>query len=48
MKKFLKQKNTDILFCNVKPQIKRLFEIVNALPKETVFESVEEASRWRS
>ncbi len=46
MKKFLKQKDSDILFCNVKPQVKRLFEIVNALPKETVFESAEEADAY--
>lgn len=46
MKKFFKQKGTDILFSNVKPQIKRLFEIVNALPKETVFESTEEADAY--
>ena len=33
MKKFLKQNGGDLLFCNLKPQIRRLFEIVNALPK---------------
>jgi hypothetical protein len=30
----------------LKPQIKRLFEIVNALPKETLFKSVEEADAY--
>ena len=25
MRKFLKEKNGDLLFCNIKPQIKRLF-----------------------
>ncbi len=43
MKKFLKSNSGDLLFCNLKPQIKRLFEIVNALPQETLFKSVEEA-----
>ena len=46
MKKFLKQKNGDLLFSNLKPQIKRLFEIVNALPSETLFASTEEADAY--
>ena len=46
MKKHLKQHGGDLLFCNVKPQIKRLFEIVNALPKETLFKDVEEADAY--
>jgi anti-sigma B factor antagonist len=46
MKKFLKQKGSDLVFSNLKPQIKRLFEIVNALPKETVFQSTEEADAY--
>ena len=46
MKKFLKQKGSDLLFYNLKPQIKRLFEIVNALPKETLFKNAEEADAY--
>ena len=46
MKKTLVQKNGELLFCNLKPQIKRLFDVVKALPKETIFESLEEADRY--
>ncbi len=46
MRKFLKTRNSDLLFCNLKPQIRRLFEIVNALPKETMFKNVEEADAY--
>ena len=46
MKKFLKTNNGELLFCNLKPQIKRLFEIVNALPKETLFKDAEEADAY--
>jgi anti-sigma B factor antagonist len=46
MKKFLKQNGGELLFCNLKPQIKRLFEIVNALPKETLFKDNEEADAY--
>jgi anti-anti-sigma factor len=46
IKKFLKDNRGDLLFCNLKPQIKRLFEIVNALPKETLFKNVEEADAY--
>ena len=45
-KKFLVGNGGELLFCNLKPQIKRLFEIVKALPKESLFESVEEADRY--
>ena len=43
MKKFMVSNKGALLFCNLKPQIERLFEIVNALPKETLFKNVEEA-----
>ncbi len=45
-KKFLIGNGGELLFCNLKPQIKRLFDIVKALPKESLFESVEEADRY--
>ena len=46
MKKHLKQNSGELLFCNLKPQIKRLFEIANALPKETIFRNTEEADAY--
>jgi anti-sigma B factor antagonist len=46
MKKFLKQQGGELLFSNLKPQIVRLFEIVNALPKETLFKNTEEADAY--
>ena len=46
IKKFMLAKNSDLLFCNLKPQIKQLFEIIKALPKETIFTNTEEADRY--
>jgi anti-anti-sigma factor len=46
VKKFLKKSGGELLFCNLKPQIKKLFEIVNALPNETLFKSAEEADAY--
>ncbi len=46
MKKFFKENSGDLLFCNLKPQIKRLFEVVNALPTESMFKSHEEADAY--
>ena len=33
----------ELLFCNAKPQIQKLFDTVNVLPKDRVFTSLEEA-----
>ncbi len=46
MKKFMVSNNGPLLFCNLKPQIERLFQIVNALPKETMFKNAEEADEY--
>jgi anti-anti-sigma factor len=46
MKKFMKNNGGELLFCNMKPQIVRLFEIVNALPKETLFKDADEADAY--
>ena len=46
VKKFLMTDNNDLLFCNLQPQIQRLFEIVKALPKQTIFTSLEEADQY--
>ncbi|MCG3175658.1 MAG: hypothetical protein MOGMAGMI_00591 [Candidatus Omnitrophica bacterium] len=46
MKKALRTNGGDLYFCHIKPQIRRLFEIVKALPAETLFASYEEADRY--
>ncbi len=46
IKKFLMEDKNELLFCNLKPQIVRLFEIVKALPKETIFTSLKEADQY--
>ena len=46
MKKTLAENKGELLFCNLKPQIQRLFELVNALPKETLFKNLEEADAY--
>jgi anti-sigma B factor antagonist len=46
MKKHFMAKGGELVFCNLRPQIKRLFEVVKALPGETVFESLEEADKY--
>ncbi len=45
-KKFLVQNGGDLYFCNLKPQIVRLFEIVKALPIAQIFATTEEADRY--
>ena len=46
VKKYLVTHQGDLLFCNLKPQIKRLFEIIKALPMETLFKTREEADEY--
>ena len=46
IKKHLKQKSGELVFCHLKPQIQRLFEIVNALPQETMFKDHAEADAY--
>ncbi|HTL69909.1 MAG TPA: STAS domain-containing protein [Candidatus Eisenbacteria bacterium] len=45
-KKFLIGNGGELYFCNLKPQIAKLFEVVKALPKETLFQSNEEADQY--
>ena len=45
-KKAIEAKKGSFIMINLKPQIRKVFEIVKALPKETVFESMEEADRY--
>lgn len=46
LKKKLLANKGELLFTGVQPQIKKLFEVVKALPKETLFVSAEEADRY--
>lgn len=46
VKKLLAKNGGELLFCNLKPQIKRLFEVVKALPRESIFGSLEEADQY--
>ena len=46
VKKILIENGGELLFCGMKPQIKKLFEIVKALPKETVFTNAAEADKY--
>ena len=45
-KKAVLKINGQLIFCNLKPQIKKLFEILRALPAENVFEDIEEADQY--
>lgn len=46
LRKALLTSKGELLFCNLKPQIAKLFEVVKALPKESVFRTVEEADKY--
>ncbi len=45
MKK-LKENGGELLLCNLQPQIKKVFEIIKALPMTSIFASVEEADTY--
>jgi len=45
-KKALKQRGGKILFTNLQPQIKKVFDILNALPSLKVFANVQELDRY--
>jgi anti-sigma B factor antagonist len=40
--KGLKKKGSSVMILNMQPQIRKVFEIIKALPSETVFSSVKE------
>ena len=44
--KLLSKNNGSLIFSNLKPQIKRLFDIVKALPAETLFQNAAEADAY--
>ena len=45
-KKAMAERGGELMMINLQPQIKKVFEIVKALPKDTVFESIEEADQY--
>jgi anti-anti-sigma factor len=45
-KKAMKQSGGKIMFINLQPQIKKVFEILNALPSLKVFASIQELDRY--
>ena len=45
-KKKLEENNGTIVLTNLQPQIKKVFDIINALPAETIVESVEELDEY--
>lgn len=44
--KALKEKNAALTIVNLKPQIKKVFDIVNAIPDLSIFTSVEELDQY--
>ncbi len=44
--KAMKQKNGKAMFTNMQPQIKKVFEIINALPHQQIFSSIEEMDQY--
>ena len=46
IRKYLKGNGGELYFCNLQPQIKKLFEVVKALPPQTLFNSIQEADRY--
>jgi anti-anti-sigma factor len=45
-KKALKKQEGKLVLVNLQPQIKKVFEIVNALPSQEIFSSIEELDRY--
>ena len=45
-KKAMSEHNGSFGMINLKPQIRKVFDIINALPEITVFKNVEEADRY--
>lgn len=44
--KAMKKTNGKVMFTNMQPQIKKVFEIINALPQQQVFSSIAEMDRY--
>jgi anti-sigma B factor antagonist len=45
-RKALEKRGGNIILLNLKPHIKKVFDIINALPSEQVFSSVEEMDQY--
>ncbi|MFH1491176.1 MAG: STAS domain-containing protein [Pseudomonadota bacterium] len=45
-RKFLESQNGSFIMTHLKPQIEKVFEIINALPSMNIFRSVEEADQY--
>ena len=45
-RKILKSKEGDVLFVNITPQVKKVFDIVKAVPLSEVFANVEELYKY--
>jgi anti-sigma B factor antagonist len=46
VRKAVKSKNGHVVLINLQPQIRKVFDIVSALPREAVFFSIEEADNY--
>ena len=44
--KAMKKTNGKVMFTNMQPQIKKVFEIINALPQQQVFSSIAEMDSY--
>ena len=44
--KAMQRANGKVMFTNMQPQIKKVFEIINALPHQQVFSSIEEMDSY--
>ena len=45
-KKSLKESGSKVVLLNLQPQIRKVFEIIKALPSEQIFSSIEEMDRY--
>ena len=45
---FVEENNGKIIMVNLKPQIKKVFQLIKALPSEDIFESVQELDNYLS
>lgn len=45
-KKFFKKREGSVVLLNPQPQIRKVFEVVKALPSDQIFESIEEMDRY--
>ena len=44
--KAVEERSGSFIMLNVKPQVKKVFEVIKALPKESVFETMEEVDMY--